>query len=101
MKSFKRRAVLRAAGAIAVGRAAAYADPGTAVAQERMPFVVPPTFVPTAGSDQFFPVRRIYCIDRNYAAHSREMGSDPTREPPVRVQKPTDAIQIVPLGAKP
>ena len=39
--------------------------------------------IPVAGTDQVFPVRRIYCIGRNYAAHAREMGSDPTREPPV------------------
>ena len=37
-------------------------------------------------------------IGRNYAAHSREMGSDPTREPPFFFQKPTDAVQIVPPG---
>ncbi len=43
-------------------------------------------------------MRRIYCIGRNYAAHAREMGSDPTREPPFFFQKPTDAIQIVPPG---
>ena len=57
-----------------------------------------PTFIPIAGSDQTFPVRRIYCIGRNYAAHAREMGSDPTREPPFFFQKPTDAIQIAPPG---
>lgn len=45
-----------------------------------------------------FPVRRIYCIGRNYAAHAREMGSDPTREPPFFFQKPTDAIQYVKAG---
>jgi len=54
--------------------------------------------VPIAGSDQLFPVRRIYCIGRNYAAHAREMGSDPTREPPFFFQKPTDAIQVVMPG---
>jgi len=43
-----------------------------------------------------FPVRRIYCIGRNYAAHALERGSDPTREPPFFFQKPTDAIQNVP-----
>ena len=43
-------------------------------------------------------MRRIYCIGRNYAAHAREMGSDPTREPPFFFQKPTDAIQIAPPG---
>ena len=50
------------------------------------------------GSDQLFPVRRIYCIGRNYAAHAREMGSDPTREPPFFFQKPSDAVQLVPPG---
>jgi fumarylpyruvate hydrolase len=43
-------------------------------------------------------VRRIYCIGRNYAAHAREMGSDPNREPPFFFQKPADAIQFVPPG---
>ncbi|NDB69092.1 MAG: FAA hydrolase family protein, partial [Methylocystaceae bacterium] len=43
-------------------------------------------------------VRRIYCIGRNYAAHAREMGSDPSREPPFFFQKPTDAIQNVKIG---
>jgi 2-keto-4-pentenoate hydratase/2-oxohepta-3-ene-1,7-dioic acid hydratase in catechol pathway len=52
--------------------------------------------IPVVGSDAQFPVRRIYCIGRNYAAHAREMGSDPTREPPFFFQKPTDAIQFVP-----
>ncbi len=37
---------------------------------------------PIADSKDLFSVRRIYCIGRNYAVHSREMGSDPTREPP-------------------
>ena len=51
--------------------------------------------IPVAGSADLFPVRRIYCIGRNYAAHAREMGSDPTREPPFFFQKPTDAIQFI------
>ena len=54
--------------------------------------------LPIVGSAQMFPVRRIYCIGRNYAAHSREMGSDPTREPPFFFQKPSDAIQYVAPG---
>jgi fumarylpyruvate hydrolase len=64
----------------------------------KTPFVIPPTLIPIAGSDQMFPLRRIYCIGRNYAAHAREMGSDPTREPPFFFQKPTDAVQLVPAG---
>jgi fumarylpyruvate hydrolase len=63
------------------------------------PFKVAQTYVPIVGSDEMFPVRRIYCIGRNYAAHAREMGSDPTREPPFFFQKPTDAIQYVPVGS--
>ena len=61
----------------------------------KTPFNVDQVYIPIAGSNQEFPVRRIYCIGRNYAAHSREMGSDPTREPPFFFQKPTDAIQFV------
>src|SRR5882724_11855619 len=61
-------------------------------------FAIAQTTLPIVGSDQVFPVRRIYCIGRNYAAHAREMGSDPTREPPFFFQKPTDAIQIAPAG---
>ena len=56
------------------------------------------SFIPVVGSNQRFQVRRIYCVGRNYAAHAREMGSDPTREAPFFFQKPTDAIQLVPEG---
>ena len=51
--------------------------------------------VPTAaiaGSDERFPVRRIFCVGKNYADHAREMGGDPTREPPFFFSKPADAI---------
>ena len=61
-------------------------------------FQVSDTTIPVAGSTDVFPVRRIYCIGRNYAAHAREMGSDPNREPPFFFQKPTDAIQNVAPG---
>ena len=61
-------------------------------------FEVPRPAVPIVMSERGFPVRRIYCIGRNYAAHAREMGADPTREPPFFFQKPTDAIQYVPAG---
>ena len=47
--------------------------------------------VPVVGSEDRFPVRRIYCIGRNYAAHAREMGAD-EREPPFFFLKPGDAI---------
>lgn len=98
MKSTKRRAMLRTAAAMAVGGAAAYAVPKKAAAEPRTPFAVTPTYIPIAGTSDLFPVRRIYCIGRNYAAHAREMGSDPNREPPFFFQKPTDAIQIVMPG---
>jgi fumarylpyruvate hydrolase len=67
----------------------------------RTPFAVPGTFIPVAGTDELFPVRRIYCIGRNYRAHSIEMGSNPDREPPFFFQKPTDAIQFVAAGTVP
>lgn len=54
--------------------------------------------IPIAGSAELFPVRRIYCIGRNYAAHAREMGSDPAREPPFFFQKPSDAVQVAMPG---
>ena len=61
----------------------------------RTAFAVPGSTGPIVGSDEVFPVRRIYCIGRNYRAHAIEMGSDPNREPPFFFQKPTDAIQFV------
>jgi 2-keto-4-pentenoate hydratase/2-oxohepta-3-ene-1,7-dioic acid hydratase in catechol pathway len=65
----------------------------------RLMFAVEPVCIPVAASDRLFPVRRIYCVGRNYAAHAREMGSDPSREPPFFFQKPRDAIQVAPPGA--
>jgi fumarylpyruvate hydrolase len=51
-----------------------------------------PVCVPVLGSSAGFPVRRIYCVGRNYADHAREMGADPVRDPPFFFQKPADAI---------
>ncbi|PVZ42703.1 fumarylacetoacetate hydrolase family protein [Pseudomonas sp. CC120222-01a] len=56
------------------------------------------TSLPIAGSDQRFPVRRVYCVGRNYAAHAREMGFDPDREPPFFFCKPADAVVPVADG---
>ena len=53
--------------------------------------------VEIAGASTRFPVHRIYCVGRNYAAHAREMGADPAREPPFFFSKPADAV--VPNGA--
>ena len=48
--------------------------------------------IPVRGSAAVFPVRRIYCIGRNYADHAREMGMDPNREPPFFFGKPQDVV---------
>jgi fumarylpyruvate hydrolase len=53
--------------------------------------------LPVAGTDALFPVRRVYCVGRNYAGHAREMGSDPTREPPFFFCKPGDSGAVVPV----
>ena len=58
----------------------------------------PRVTLPVAGSDALFPVRRIYCVGRNYAAHAREMGFDPDREPPFFFCKPDNAVVVVPDG---
>lgn len=65
-----------------------------------MNFVFPPpatVCVPVAGSDALFPVRRVYCVGRNYAEHAAEMGAD-LREPPFFFSKPADAL--VPGGGE-
>ncbi len=55
-----------------------------------------PSAVPVEGESGLFPVRRVLCVGRNYAAHRREMGGD-DRDPPFFFAKPADAI--VPPGA--
>lgn len=55
-------------------------------------FTTPPApTVPVAGTAELFPVRRIFCVGRNYAEHAREMGHD-DREPPFFFAKPADAV---------
>jgi fumarylpyruvate hydrolase len=59
-------------------------------------YVIPPppvSAVPVAGGG-LFPVRRIFCVGRNYAEHAREMGADPDRELPFFFCKPADALVI-------
>ncbi|MCM2320441.1 MAG: fumarylacetoacetate hydrolase family protein [Pseudomonas sp.] len=66
-----------------------------------MTYVIQPpaqASLPVAGSGQQFPVRRVYCVGRNYAAHAREMGFDPDREPPFFFCKPADAVVPVAKG---
>ena len=58
-------------------------------------FVIPAPLQPSlaiADSTARFPLRRVFCVGRNYAAHAREMGNDPTREPPFFFSKPADAV---------
>ncbi len=58
-------------------------------------YVIEPPAVPSVAvvdSSVRFPVRRIFCVGRNYAAHAREMGKDPDREPPFFFSKPADAV---------
>lgn len=56
-------------------------------------FSTPPIVgLPVSGTDDLFPVRRVYCIGRNYAAHAVEMGHDPDREPPFFFQKNPDNL---------
>jgi 2-keto-4-pentenoate hydratase/2-oxohepta-3-ene-1,7-dioic acid hydratase in catechol pathway len=98
MKRNQRRQLLKSAAMLMAGTAAGGAGTATAQAQARTPFAIAQTYIPIAGTGEMFPVRRIYCIGRNYAAHAREMGSDPNREPPFFFQKPTDAIQLAPPG---
>jgi fumarylpyruvate hydrolase len=51
-----------------------------------------PATVAVAESNDRIPVRRIFCVGRNYAAHAREMGKDPDRDPPFFFTKPADAV---------
>ncbi len=97
MTTLDRRTVL-ATGALALAGAATQGGSAEAKAGPKPIFAVPVTTIPIVGSSDVFPVRRIYCIGRNYAAHAIERGSDPTREPPFFFQKPTDAIQNVAIG---
>lgn len=57
-----------------------------------------PVALAVAGSTDQFAVRRVYCVGRNYAAHAREMGFDPDREPPFFFCKPDNAIVPVAYG---
>lgn len=60
-----------------------------------MEYVIQAPTIPTLeveGTSARFPIHRIYCVGRNYAEHAREMGHDPTREPPFFFMKPADAI---------
>ncbi len=55
-----------------------------------------PVLLPVEGANETFPVRRVYCVGRNYADHAIEMGHDPSREPPFFFQKNPD--NLLPAG---
>lgn len=62
-----------------------------------MPYAVQPPqvmVVPVSGTDMSFPVRRIYCVGRNYIEHIREMKESDERDPPFFFQKPRDSIVL-------
>lgn len=62
---------------------------------ENAAYVITPPGIPTLpveGSDQLFPIHRIYCVGRNYAEHAIEMGHDPDKEPPFFFQKNPDNV---------
>jgi 2-keto-4-pentenoate hydratase/2-oxohepta-3-ene-1,7-dioic acid hydratase in catechol pathway len=91
--------MLSAGGVAAAGMLGGCATAaGDAPGGSKALFRVAQSAIPVVGTSEVFPVRRIYCIGRNYAAHAREMGSDPNREPPFFFQKPSDAIQFVAPG---
>ena len=62
-----------------------------------MTYIFPPqkqTALPVRGTEDLFPVNRVYCVGRNYAAHTIEMGHDPTKEAPFFFQKNPDNILL-------
>ena len=61
-----------------------------------MPYVIPPPPVPAVPvrGGGLFPVRRVFCVGRNYAEHAREMGHDPEREAPFFFMKPADTLLV-------
>jgi len=60
----------------------------------------PPTCLPIQGDDRLFPVRRVFCVGRNYGLHVKEMGGDPKDQSPLFFTKPADAV-VGPGGATP
>jgi fumarylpyruvate hydrolase len=61
-------------------------------------FATDPPSLPIIGRRQRFAVGRIFCVGRNYAAHAREMGSDPNAEPPLFFMKPASALVPAPMA---
>ena len=55
---------------------------------------LPTVTLPVTGRAERFPVRRIFCVGRNYAEHTKEMGGDPEKEAPFFFTKPADAVVV-------
>jgi fumarylpyruvate hydrolase len=81
MNTVDRRSIL-ASSALALVGVATQSVSAEAQAAPKPLFPIQAITIPILGENEVFPVRRIYCIGRNYAAHAIERGSDPTREPP-------------------
>jgi fumarylpyruvate hydrolase len=97
MRTLSRRELVTTAAALTVAAAAPMGSRAAAAKRQRQLFALDAITIPILGDERSFPVRRIYCVGRNYAAHAIERGSDPSREAPFFFQKPTDAVQNVPL----
>jgi fumarylpyruvate hydrolase len=71
----------------------------TALTNGQLLFAAPaPVTIPIVGCSELFPVRRVYCVGRNYADHAKEMGFS-GREPPFFFMKPADGLLVVEHGA--
>lgn len=66
--------------------------PGKYEVNVNLLFALPVPVVAIRGSNRLFPVNRVYCVGRNYAAHAREMGANPEREAPFFFSKPANAV---------
>ena len=89
---YTRRTFLKCTTTVATGIAAITGSTATLAASEFVVTAPPRILVPVIGSDANFPVRRVYCLGLNYAAHTREAGQDPNKSKPFFFMKPTDAV---------
>ena len=87
--------------ALVAGASATAGVSADALAEEQGGYVIAPVGTPSidvAGSDKRFPLRRIYCLGRNYSAHAIEMGDDPDESPPFFFMKPADTAFLASEG---
>jgi fumarylpyruvate hydrolase len=90
-QTIDRRTFVRTGAAAAAGAATGGVGPASAESAAETVFPLPDITLPIVGSQQRFPVRRVYCVGRNYLEHIRELGND-EREPPFFFAKHRDAI---------